>query len=47
MKIFLFVMYIIAIGDAYYATFHAEPKTPPQHQTMQITIIDETIVTVR
>ncbi|WP_193767152.1 hypothetical protein [Lysinibacillus parviboronicapiens] len=39
MKLLLFVIYLIVIADAYYATLFIEPKTPPQHQTMKGTTI--------
>ena len=35
MKQLIFMTYLIAIADAYYTTLFIEPKTPPQHQTIQ------------
>jgi len=39
MKKLLFVIYFITVADSYYATLlFIEQKTPPQHQTAQVSV---------
>ena len=39
MKKLLFVIYFITIADSYYTTLSfIEQKTPPQHQTAQVSV---------